>query len=117
MKNINPVIGWTSSYASAYPTAPFTEERRKALIERIRKRNYDFTFDNHQWLDYCSPFYADNVHCVLNKKELDSVMNEAYKDVPRPPRLLPDEIINRPAINTVIYEKEKWEPKDGESNG
>lgn len=117
MTNVTPVIGWTSAYLSAYPTVPFTKERRKALVDRIRKRNYDFTFTNHQFLDHCAPFYADNVLCVLNKQEWDSVMDEAYKDTPRTARLLPEDVIDRPDINTVIYEKEKFEPKDGESNG
>jgi hypothetical protein len=44
-------------------------------------------------------------------------MDEAYKDTPRTARLLPEDVIDRPDINTVIYEKEKFEPKDGESNG
>ena len=44
-------------------------------------------------------------------------MDEAWADYPRGPRLMPEDVINRKPINTVLYEKEKWEPKDGETNG
>lgn len=111
------VIGWTSAYLSSYQTVPFTEERKKALVDRIRKRKYNFTHQAHQTLFYTAPFYSDNVLCVLTKQEWDSVMSEAYKDEPLGSRLMPDDVINRPAINSVLYEKQKFEPKDGENNG
>lgn len=111
MTNLNSVVGWTSAYLSNYPTVPFTEERKRALIERISKRRYNFNHFDHQTLDYCAPFYSDEVLCVLNKQQWDSVMNEVYKDIPRGQRLLPEDVINRPEINSVIYEKEKFEPK------
>lgn len=117
MTNVVPVIGWTSSYFSSYPTVPFTKNRRQALVDRIRKRSYNFNFQDHQYLDYCAPFYADNTLCVLTKQEWDSVMNEVYKEIPRGPRLMPEDVISRKPINGVLYEKEKWEPKDGEING
>ena len=106
------VIGWTSTYFSSYPETSFTDERRKALIERIRKRGYNFNFFDHQNLDYCAPFYSDNVFCALTKSQWDSVMNEAYKNDPRGPRLIPQDAINRQPINSVLYEKEKFEPKE-----
>lgn len=111
------VIGWTSAYLSNYPTTQFTEERRRALIDRIRKRQYNFTYNDHQFLSYAAPFYDDNVLCVLTKPQWDSVINEAYKEVPRGPRLIPEDVIDRPEINSVIYEKQKFEPKEGEQNG
>ena len=40
MTNVNPVIGWTAAYYSSYPTVEFTRERRKALVDRIKKRKY-----------------------------------------------------------------------------
>lgn len=114
MMNASPVIGWTSAYWSGYPTVPFTQERKNMLIDRIKKRKYNFNHFDHCNLNYCAPFYADNVLCVLTKQEWDMVMDEAYKEYPRGARLMPEDVINRPEINTVIYEKEKWEPKDGE---
>ena len=114
---MNPVIGWTSAYFSDYPTVPFTEERRSMLVDRIKKRKYNFNYTDHQYLAYCAPFYADKVLCVLTKQEWDSVMDEAWADYPRGARLMPDDVIERKSINTVLYEKIKWEPKDGESNG
>lgn len=116
MTNLS-VIGWTSAYLSVYPTAPFTEPRRRALIDRIRKRGYNFTHSDHQFLTYAAPFYSDNVLCVLTKSEWDSVIDEVYKEIPRGARLIPEDVIDRPEISTVIYEKQKFEPKDGENNG
>jgi hypothetical protein len=110
------VTGWTSAYLSNYPTVPFTEERKQALIHRIRKRKYNFTHQAHQTLFYTAPFYSDGTVCVLTKSEWDAVMSEAYKDEPLGARLMPEDIINRKPINDVLYEKEKWEPKDGENN-
>ena len=76
------VIGWTSAYLSEYPTVSFTEERRRALIERMKKRKYNFTYEAHQTLPYAAPFYSDNVLCVLTKSQWDAVINEVYKDTP-----------------------------------
>lgn len=101
-------IGWTSAYLSPYKTVEFTEERRRALVERIRKREYDFTFNDHQFASYGAPFYSDGVICVLTKREWDSVMEEVYKDRPRTARLMPEDVIEFAPVNGVLYEKEKW---------
>jgi hypothetical protein len=108
------VIGWTDAYTTQYPIAPFTEERRKALVERIRKRRYCFNHFDHEMLG-CAPFYDDKVICVLNKSQFDSVMSEAYKDIPRGQRLLPQDVITRPIKNGVLFEKEKFE-QEGDNN-
>jgi chorismate-pyruvate lyase len=117
MTNTNPVVGWTSAYLSSYPTVPFTEARKQALVDRIRKRKYNFTHQAHQTLFYAAPFYEDNVLCVLNKQQWDEVLSDAYHDEPLGRRLMPEDVIERRPINTVLYEKEKWEPKEGEQNG
>lgn len=104
------VIGWTSAYLSEYPTTSFTEERRKALVERMRKRRYNFTYEAHQTLPYAAPFYSDNMLCVLTKPQWDSVLNEVYKDIPCNMRLMPDGVIDRSPIHSVLYEKPKYEP-------
>ena len=36
------VVGWSDAYGNAVPTVTFTAERKKALVERIRKRRYNF---------------------------------------------------------------------------
>lgn len=105
------VIGWTSAYLSSHKTVEFTPERRKALVDRIRKREYDFNFNDHQYLSYGAPFYSDNVLCVLTKQEWDSVIEEAHKDHPRTARLTPEDVIDRAPVNDVLFEKEKWEFK------
>ena len=112
MTNLEPVIGWTSAYLSSYPTVKFTEMRRKALVERIRKRAYDFTHSDHQFQNYGAPFYADNVICVLTKHEWDSVLEEAYHNRLREGRLLPEDVIDRKHVKDVLFEKEKWEFKE-----
>ena len=108
------VIGWCDAYGSQYPTTAFTEERRKALVERIRKRKYNFNHFDHEMLG-CAPIYDDKTICVLTKVQFDSVMSEVYKDMPRGQRLLPQDVITRPAKNGILYEKEKFE-QEGETN-
>ena len=112
---MSTVVGWTSCYSGACPVVTFTEDRKKALIERIRKRGYEFNHADHSFLPYCAPVYGDKVMCELTKPQFDSVMSEAYKDVPRGPRLLPQDVITRPAKNGILYEKEKFE-QEGDGN-
>lgn len=107
------LIGWTGAWTSQYNQAPLTEEKKLALIGIIRKRGYNFTYDAHQTLPAAAPFYSDKTLCVLTKKQWDEVMNEAYKDAPRGPRLMPMDVITRSMKNSVLYEKEKFEPKEG----
>lgn len=114
---MNSVIGWTSAYDGVYPTVAFTGDRKKALVERIRKRSYNFNHFDHEMLPYGCPFYSDNVLCVLTKAQWDSVMDEAYGDMPRGSRLMPMDVIDRRPINSVLYEKEKFEPKGDGANG
>lgn len=102
------VTGWTSAYLSDYPEATFTQEHRKALIERIRKRRYNFNYADQVTLPYCAPFFSDKTHCVLTKSQWDSVMNEAYKEISRGPRLMPMDVIEDKPVNGVLYEKKKF---------
>ena len=106
------VIGWTSCYEGNYPVVTFTPDRKKALVERIRKRKYVFNHADHCFLPYCCPVYEDKVVCELNKAQFDSVMSEAYKDIPLGQRLLPQDAIVRPPKNGIIFEKEKFEEGD-----
>lgn len=59
-------VGWSDAYGNAIPIAAFTTERKKALIERIRKRKYNFNHFDHEMLG-CAPVYDDGVMCVLTK--------------------------------------------------
>jgi len=108
------VIGWTDAYTTKYPVTAFTEERKRALVERIRKRHYVFNHFDHEMLG-CAPFYDDKVICVLTKAQFDDVMNEVYKDIPMGQRLLPHDVITRPLKNGVLFEKEKFE-QEGDGN-
>lgn len=108
MKNTQAVIGWTSAYLSNYPVADFTKERKQALVDRIRKRKYNFTHQAHQTLFYTAPFYSDECICVLTKAQWDEAMSEAYKDEPLGPRLMPEDVIDLKPVNDVLYEKKKF---------
>jgi hypothetical protein len=111
------VVGWVDAYLSDYSTVSLTDERRRALVERIRKRGYNFTYEAHQTLPYCAPLYKDKVICVLNKQQWDSVMDEAYGDMPRGSRLMPMDAITRSPKNGVLYEKEKFQQEGDGGNG
>lgn len=111
---MSTVIGWTDCFSGRFPIVTFTEDRKKALIERIRKRRYNFNFSDHQFLPYCCPVYEDKVMCELTKPQWDSVINEAYKDENFPPRLMPMDVIAIKPIDSVLYEKDKFIPKGGE---
>lgn len=110
------VAGWSDAYGGAVPTVAFTSERRKALVERIRKRKYNFNHFDHEMLG-CAPVYNDKVMCVLTKAQFDSVMDEAYGDMRRGPRLLPQDVITRQPKNGVLYEKDKFEQEGDNNNG
>lgn len=111
------VIGWTSAYITTLPTTPFSEPRKQALVECIRHRHYNFNHFDHEYMDYCTPVYEDHKVCVLNKVQFDEVMDLAYAEIRMGQRLMPADVIKRNSINGVVYEKEKWEPKEDENNG
>lgn len=112
MSNIKSVVGWTGAYTSGHRQVKYTEERKRALVDRIRKRKYNFTYMDHQFLNYAAPFYEDKVLCVLTKQEWDEAISEAYRDEPLGARLMPEDAIDRAPVDGILYEKEKFEPKD-----
>lgn len=114
---MSSVIGWTDCYSGNYPVVTFTGDRQRALVERIKKRKYVFNHQDHCFLPYCCPVYADKVVCELNKAQWDNVMEEAYKDTPRGQRLLPQDVITRPAKNGILFEKDKFQEEGADDNG
>jgi hypothetical protein len=110
-------IGWCDAYGGAVPTSTFTKEKEKALIERIKKRRYNFNHADHEFLPFASPVFNDKTTCILTKAQWDKVMSEAYKDVPRGQRLMPQDVITRPAKGGILYEKEKFELEGERNNG
>jgi hypothetical protein len=110
------VTGWSDAYGGVVPTVTFTAERKRALVERIRKRRYNFNHFDHEMLG-CAPVYDDKVMCVLTKSQFDDVMAEAYKDIPRGQRLLPQDVITRPVKNGILFEKEKFAEEGDNNNG
>ena len=110
------VIGWTDTYITKLPKTAFTEERKKAFIERVRQRKYNFTYDNYQFLSFCCPVFEDKTICVLNKKQFDDVMSEAWKNMPLGQRLMPMDLITIPVKNEILFEKEKYSNKEDNNN-
>ncbi len=110
------VVGWSDAYGNAVPTVTFTAERKKALVERIRKRRYNFNHFDHEMLG-CAPVYDDRVMCVLTKRQFDDVMSEVYKDMPRGQRLLPQDVITKPMKNGILFEKDKFAEEGDGNNG
>lgn len=108
------VVGWCDLYGDAVPIVTFTSEKRKALVERIRKRRYNFNHQDHYFLPYCSPVYDDKTTCEITKAQWDAVISEAYKDTILGQRLLPQDVITDDAINGVLIEKAKFRDLFGE---
>ena len=100
------VVAWTDFYESKYPTVSFTEERHKALVERVKKRHYNFSYPMFM-NPYMTPVYQDGVKCELNKKQWDSVLADAYNEEPLGERLSPPDILTFKA-DGAIWEKEKF---------
>ena len=111
------VIGWTGAWDGAVPASTFTKEKERALIERIRKRRYNFNHVDHEFLPYASPVFNDKTTCILNKSQWDKVMSEAYKDIPRGARLMPQDVIDDKPVNGVLYEKKKFYQEGTNNNG
>ena len=102
------VIGWCDAYTTSHQASTFTKEKRQALVERIRKRRYNFNHFDHEMLSYCCPFFSDKTTCVLTKAQWDSVMDEVYADFPRGARLLPMDVIEDRPVDGVLFEKKKF---------
>lgn len=100
------VVAWTDFYESKYPTVSFTEERRKALVERVKKRRYNFSYQLFM-NPYMTPVYQDKVKCEITKQQWDSVLSDAYKDEPFGDRLTPPDVLTFKAQN-AIWEKERF---------
>ena len=106
------VKGWTDAYGVNFPIAAFSNERKKALVEKIRQRKYNFNFQDSQFLPNCTPYYDDGKICILTKKEFDETMAEAWYGGSRGARLLPMDVITLPVTNGVLYEKAKYMEED-----
>lgn len=111
------VVGWCCLYDGAVPIATFTEERKKALVERIKKRRYNFNHFDTMMLPFCSPVFSDRVTCEMSKQQWDSVIAEAYKDIPLGQRLIPQDVITRSPKHGILFEKEKFEQEGDGGNG
>ena len=111
------IIGWTSSYTTNLPTTSFSQPRKQALVECIKRRHYNFNHFDHEYMDYCAPVYEDHKVCVLTKAQFDEVMDLVYSEIRMGQRLMPLDAIKISPINNVLYEKEKFIPKEDENNG
>lgn len=101
------VVGWTDCWNENCPTATFTTEKHKALVERVRKRQYNFTFQMLQMNPYSTPVYNDGTKCLLSKSEWDNVLADAYGDARLPLRCTPMDVLTIKK-NEILWEKEKF---------
>ena len=111
------VVGWTGAWDGVIPTSTLTKEKERALVERIRKRHYNFNQFDHEMLPYASPVFDDKTTCILTKAQWDKVMIEAYREFSRGQRLMPQDVIEDKPINGVLYEKKKFYMEGDGNNG
>lgn len=110
------VVGWTSCYEDRYPTVTFTPDRQKALVERVRKRRYNFSYSMFM-TPYTTPVYNDGVKCLLSKAEWDRVLADAYGDDKMPVRCSPMDVLTLKRYE-ALWEKEKFmQEMAGDSDG
>ena len=114
---MSKVIGWTGAYTTNLPTTPFSEPRKQALVECIRRRHYNFNHFDHEYIDYCTPVYEDHKVCILTKMQFDEVMSLVYSEISIGQRLTPLDAIKRESVDGVIFEKEKYQKEWCENNG
>ena len=112
---IQSVVGWCDMYNNGRKVAAYNEEHKKALVERIRQRRYNFNFNDAQYLPYCCPVYDDGTICMLTKQQFDAAMAEAWKDMPLGARLMPMDVITIKKNNT-LFEKQKFADKEDNTN-
>lgn len=112
---IQSVVGWCDMYNNGRKIVSYTAEHKKALVERIRQRRYNFNFNDAQYLPYCCPVYDDGTICMLTKPQFDAAMAEAWKDMPLGARLMPMDVITIKKNNT-LFEKQKFADKEDDGN-
>lgn len=111
------VIGWVGAWDNIVSVSTLTKEKEKALVERIRKRKYNFNQFDHEMLPYASPVFDDKTTCILTKAQWDRVMSEAYKDIPFGQRLMPQDVIDDVPVGGILYEKKKFYMEGELNNG
>lgn len=100
------VVGWVDSWNDDYPVTAFTTEKHKALVERVRKRRYNFSYQMFM-NPYTTPVYSDGTKSLLTKSEWDKVLADAYSDDKMPVRCTPMDVLTIKK-NNVLWEKEKF---------
>ncbi len=74
------VVGWISYDDPRIEDAPITEAARNAIIDEIRRCNYDFTGWHHQESLYGAPVLNDGMRRCFSQRGFGAVMAEAYGD-------------------------------------
>lgn len=111
------VVAWCDNYNDNYPCATFTEERRRALVDRVKQRKYNMSYQMLSMNPYSTPVYQDGCRCLLSSTQWESVLSEVYDDNKRPPRFSPMDILTFKA-NDALWEREKfYREMAGENNG
>lgn len=101
------VVCWADSWNDNFPTGTFTTEKQRALVETVRKRRYNFTFQMLQMNPYSTPVYNDGTKCLLTRAEWNNVLADAYGETKMPTRLTPMDVLTIKK-NEALWEKEKF---------
>ncbi len=72
------VVGWISYDDPRIEDAPITEAARNAIIDEIRRCNYDFTGWHHQEALYGAPVLNDGMRRCFSQRGFGAVMAEAH---------------------------------------
>lgn len=109
------LIGWTSAYVTDYKELPLTKEREQAIVEVVRRRHYDFTYNDMCYLPYCCPIFEDKTISMPNRSQWEQIMSKVYSNIARTHRLIPSDAIKRQPIEDIIYENKNDEPQEENS--
>lgn len=101
---VSKIIGWTDPYNTEFKQECFGESQRQALIGLIRKREYNFTFQDHLYMPYCTPVYKGDYYCTMSKSEFYDIISEAYKNRDVPPRKMPMDVLKKSLDKDILLE-------------
>jgi len=101
------VVAWCDNFDDNYSNTPFTEERKRALVDRVRQRKYNMSYQMLSMNPYSTPVYQDGCRCLLTSEQWEDVLVDVYADNKRPPRFSPMDILTFKA-NGALWEKERF---------
>lgn len=107
-KNHAKVVGWVFPYDTRFKNSELTEDKKLAIINKIRKKKYYYSWSDSQFMDGCTPMFNDYTYCNLTKPQYDEIFSEALKDYDDINRLLPIDATHTTVCDSVVWEKTKY---------